>query len=327
LHKRMADLGAITYANKIQGHRAVVLLRQSLFLIRFCKKHKIDVVYSHLQVANFIAVFSQGLIKANVFPCRHHIDEVAIVGNKRALKMEKYVSRKARKIIVVSNAAKRRMIDHEGVNGNKIVVIRLGYDFSLYGEPDPEKVSSIRKKTACGLLLVIMARMSENKRHIIGIEVMELLKKEGLDIKMLILGDGDERKNLEDAVKKKNLEDTVIFTGFVTNIIDYLSVADILVSPSIIESSNQVVKEAALLSKPSVVCSGIGDFDEYMIHRENGFLVPKDDAVTGIKNIITEFYSKKDQLKQVGERARKEVLERFDIKDVADKYLALPAQD
>ncbi len=326
IHNRMEKLGAVTRTNYLTNHRAIVLLRQSLFLIRFCRKHKIDVVYSHLQVVNFIAVFSQRLIKAKVFPTRHHIDEVAIVGNKRALKMESYVSRKARKIIVVSNAAKTRMIEHEGVKGEKIVVIRLGYNFSLYGEPDPVNMETIRKKTACQLLLLVMARMLENKRHIIGIELMEKLAKEDLDIKMLMLGDGTERKNLEKAVKEKNLEDRVLFTGFVTNITDYLGVTDLLVNPSIIESSNQVVKEAALLSKPSIVCRGIGDFDEYFVHRENGFLVSKDDTANEMKDIIVEFYNKKDQLKQLGDKMKKEVLQRFDITAVVNQYLALPAE-
>jgi glycosyltransferase involved in cell wall biosynthesis len=55
-----------------------------------------------------------------------------------------------------------------------------------------------------------------------------------------------------------------------------LSAADLIVHPSITEASSSLIKEAGLVNKPVIVCSGVGDFDQYIEHDKNGYLIKGD---------------------------------------------------
>jgi glycosyltransferase involved in cell wall biosynthesis len=215
------------------------------------------------------------------------------------------------------------MINHEGVRPEKIHVINLGYNFDLYHKPHPEKVIQIKKQLNCEFVLVIISRMNASKRHMVAAQVLFELIKKGLNVKMIMMDDGIEKNKVVSFLKEKGIEDKVLFTGFINNTMDHLATADLLLHPSISEASNQVVKEAAFLSIPSVVCKGVGDFEEYIVNEKNGFLVDKENALNEMVSIIQNYYSNKGQLKSMGEKIRAEVLTRFAIEPVCDKYLEL----
>lgn len=323
LHDKMKDMGVSVASHTATGNMVMQLFKQRRFFISYCRKNKIDIVYSHLQFANMIAISSQYFIRARVFPTRHHVDEVRLVGNKNALRIDKLVNKLAKRIIVVSNASMQYMITHENVSADKVKVIPLGYDFARYDKPDPDDVDTIRSGLSCHLVLIVIARMTARKRHIVALEALNQLVNDGLDVKMILLDHGSEEDNLRKFIAEKKLGERVIFTGFLNNTMNYLAAADLILHPSLIESSNQIVKEAALLSKPSIACSGIGDFDEYFRHRENGFLVSIENTADEMYSLVKEYYNKKEELQAMGERMKAEVLRRFDIKTVSEQYLSM----
>jgi glycosyltransferase involved in cell wall biosynthesis len=323
LHGKIEESGVTTASYNPHGPRFFRFIYHWWFLVRYSRKNKIDIVYSHLQLANLIALFAQYFIRAKVIPCRHHVDEIVIVGNKTALRIDKMVNRLAKKIIVVSNAVKRQMTDRENVKADKITVIPLGYIFDLYNKPDPETVLKIKEQMDCHLLLIVIARMTAGKRHIIALQVLNRLVTEGLDIKMLILDRGIEEENLRIFVQENNLNERVIFTGFLNNTMDYVAAADLLLHPSVIEASNQVVREAAILEKPCIVCNDVGDFNEYIIDKQNSFLVTKENTLEEMCGIVREYYYKKDELKKMGARLKEQVLCKFSIENVVEEYLQM----
>jgi len=112
----------------------------------------------------------------------------------------------------------------------------------------------------------------------------------------------------------------VFLLGHIGNVLDYIAAADFLVHPSILESSCVAVKEAGLVEKPVIVCQSIGDFDDYIRHRENGFLVRKDHFVEDASEIILKNMTDLKMLANLGQRLRDDVLTRFDIGNVISKY-------
>jgi glycosyltransferase involved in cell wall biosynthesis len=321
LHNHIESLGAVTIAYSPKGPKAVQFFKHIKFLVIYSRKNKIDIIYSHLQLANLIALLAQYFIRAKVLPCRHHVDEVKIVGNKVAVQIDKWVNRLSGKIIVVSKAAKEFMITREHLKPHKVMVIPLGYNFNRNYKPDFGKIESIRSQMRCNLLLIVISRMTKHKRHIIALETLNRLVKEGFDVKMILLDQGGEKPNLEAYVQKNQLANKVLFAGFVNNIMDYASAAELLLLPSIIESSNQVVRELAHIGKTCIVCSGIGDFDEYIEHGKNGFLVSKENTADEMFQIIKEYYNKKEELVQMGAQLQEKVYSKFGIATVADQYL------
>lgn len=91
--------------------------------------------------------------------------------------------------------------------------------------------------------------------------------------KLVIVGSGDERNNLEELAELLGISDSVIFTGFVDNAKSYLKAFDIFVLPSRSEGLPYVVLEAGVAGLP-VIASRVGGIPEIIDDEENGLLVP-----------------------------------------------------
>ena len=80
-----------------------------------------------------------------------------------------------------------------------------------------------------------------------------MLTEKGEDIKWYVLGDGDQRKQLEALIKKYGLEDRFILPGVVDNPYPYIKQCDIYVHASRYEGKSIAIREAQVLGKPIVV--------------------------------------------------------------------------
>ena len=95
---------------------------------------------------------------------------------------------------------------------------------------------------------------------------------------------------------------------------------DLQVHLSESEASNNVVKEFALLGKPSIVCKNVGDFEDYCTN-ENSYLIKKDFNIVDLKSIVIRAINNKQELKRKGEELRKKIKSLFSIDTVIPKYL------
>jgi glycosyltransferase involved in cell wall biosynthesis len=96
------------------------------------------------------------------------------------------------------------------------------------------------------LVLVNAARMVPEKEQMDIVRCAALLKAQGVtDIKFLILGDGEERGALEEAIRDGGLEGQVLLMGFRQNVYDYLSISDAYLLPSSREGFPVSLLEAA----------------------------------------------------------------------------------
>jgi glycosyltransferase involved in cell wall biosynthesis len=104
--------------------------------------------------------------------------------------------------------------------------------------------------------IINVGRFAKVKRHDILIKAFSLLNDK--NIKLILIGDGEERKNIEDLIKKLNIEDKVILLGFLENPYPFIKNANVLVSSSENEGFGNVIIEALSLNTPTVCTSTIG---------------------------------------------------------------------
>lgn len=302
-------------------------LRHFFFLVSFCRKHKVDALWSHLQTCNIVAVFAQFFIRARVVIFRHHFHAVikergmkAVNGNERLF--EKIICRLAKEIVVPSLEVYNGMIRYEEVPAGKIFVIPYVYDFSEYPLPDPSVVASIKEQHRAKLLVIVASRMIAMKRHMMVLPVFAALIRKGLDIKVMLMDEGPEKQALQEYVSGQGLNDRIFFPGYKTNIIDYLSAADLLVHPSATEASSSLVKEVALQEKAVIVCSGVGDFDQYIEHGKNGFLVNPGNEDKQFTDYISYIYDHPEEAAAMGKALHRQVMSMFTLSPATmDIYL------
>lgn len=308
---------------KVKSIKKIGYLKKIYHLIYYCNKNKIDVVNSHTQVNNFILSIAQFFINAKCIMTRHHSDYVYNGNNRMAKIFDKIINKLSKNIIAISDKVKDQMINVEGVNLNKIIRINNAYDFSLF-PPVNKKMKNqiitnhdIRGKD---IVLLNVGRMIPLKRQALLLELVYLLKKEAFDIKLLLIGSGQLKEGLVKIAEDFEITNEVVFTNQVNNIRDYMDCCDLQVHLSESEASNNVVKEFALLGKPSIICKTVGDFEDYCTSK-NSYLIPKDFSIINLKSIVVQIINNKKDLVKKGEEMKSTVKSIFSIDNVIPKYL------
>lgn len=325
LHEQLIDLGIESFSSNINSNnRLIYYLKQFFLLNKFCKKKHIDIVFSNLQQANIIAVFSQFFISSSVIIFRHHFNYVNLLNikptdietNRNEFFFDKIINRLAKKIIVPSNSVKECMVKYEGANEEKISVMQYLYDFTRYHKPSEKTVNELRKKYSAKLILLMCSRLIKLKGHSMVFSVINSIVKEtGADIKMLVLDDGPEKAELEKYILEHQLENYIFMLGYCNDIVSVMASCELMIHPSLTEASNSAVKEMALLGKTSVVCAGVGDFSDYFVNEVNGFIINPNEAESEIKKIILNAYNNKNLLIEMGDKLGKTVKARFGVTD------------
>ncbi len=318
IHRELEKMNIRTFFHPVTGNKFYRLFSQILFLLGFCRKKKINVVHSHLQDANLISVFAQFLIKGRVVIFRHHFSIYDKPGerikrNRNEALGEKIINILAPEITVPSRMTYNSMIKIENVNQNKIGIVPYTYDFDKYNKPNLEHVAELIHQYPAELRLVMCSRLIKGKQHLEVFVAFEELVKTGLDLILFILDDGPERINLEEYVKNRNLKEKIIFLGFRKDFMDFMAASDLLVHPSIAESSNSSVKEMGLAGKTVAVCKGVGDFEDYIVDNQSGYYIDPEQMIESLKKIIVKAYRDKNNLGNMGNELKKSVESTFGI--------------
>lgn len=331
LHQIYRQMGAEVYSYVVARKNALQWYMAHLrYLRKFCKEKKIDIIHSHLQQTNLLAVLVQYFISARVIVFRHHgkfhhlVDDPILKPHPNEVLVDKVINHLAKTIIVPGVGVKQLMLEKEKVDESKVKLIPYMYDFEQMGRLDIAAIRKIRVQYQAKLLLIMVSRLTPYKRHHIILPLIRKLVEEGLDIRMLIMDDGPEEVSIKNYIEKYQLQDHIFTPGFRGNILEYVAAADVLVHPSLTEASNSAVKEAGVLQKAVLVCKGVGDFDDYIRHGENGFMLNPSTYVQEAEPIIRNLYKSTEKINAIGQALAKEVRRRFGIRqDVIDLYESL----
>ena len=314
LHLRQLGIPVITYSPSFKN-RLVKYIVLPLILTWIVKRLKTDVVHSHTQKPNFIAVLSRFFHRARIIAFRHHFRPKGIHFSMGEYIMDKIINLLAPVIAVPAMAVKNGITKWENVYPSKIAVVPYIYDFSLYPLPDPLKVKALKERYSAKLLLIMVSRLIWLKRPLLVFKVARHLIEKGLDIKLIVMGDGPLKSQLAEWIQKNGLQNRIFLLGFKTEIMNYMAAADMLVSASMTDASNSSAKEMALLEKLVAVPSYVGDFAEYIIDEWNGFLLPANNVPAKLKEVIEKVYSNPQAYTHLGKRLKQTVIKRFDARN------------
>lgn len=325
LHNELHQNNIRTYTYVIKKNNSLLYYLKHLFyLVNFCKKHNINIVYSHLQQANIISVFAQYFCKTYFYICRHHSSVSGSDKNFNQSLFDKIINRYSKLIIVPSKIVYKQVNEVERVSCSKIKLINYGYDFEKYPKPNLIEIENIRKKYCAKMILVKIARLVPGKRYDILFAVInKLVNEEKMDIKLLVISDGPLLNEFRVYLRDNNLEENIFLLGEVSNVIDYISIADAIPLLSEAEASNSVIKEAGLVNKCVIVCRGVGDFDDYIEDEISGLFMDKMNPFEDLKKHLTNIYESKVNKDKLGNNLHISVMNNFSIDHVINNYNTL----
>lgn len=144
---------------------------------------------------------------------------------------------------------------------------------------NPIPIKEIKQKAAeklenfpTGKVFASIGRLHTRKGYHKLIEAHKRLIDEGLHHSIIIVGDGEEMKNLTNQAIKNNVEKTFILVGNKMNPYPYINHADYFILPSESEAWPLVIAEALVLQKP-IIATNVGDIGMMIKDKETGFLI------------------------------------------------------
>ncbi len=151
--------------------------------------------------------------------------------------------------------------------------------------------------------IVSVGRLSAEKRFDRLIEAHKALLNEGILNKLLIIGEGDERKNLEQLIKTLDIQKTVTLSGFKNNPYPYIKNAELLVCSSDYEGFSSFVAEGLILGK-AIVTTKCNGMEELLGISEYGIITECDTKALseGIKNLLVDKSLKEEYEMNASER-------------------------
>lgn len=141
------------------------------------------------------------------------------------------------------------------------IVMENGVDFPR-GPADPERCEALRRELSLPPdvpVYLFVGRMMWYKGIRIILEALAALRRRGRDFRMLLVGDGMERREMEQLTRELRLDDICLFTGAVRDrekLRAYFSLSDLFLFPSTFDTNGIVVREAAACGTTSVLVRG-----------------------------------------------------------------------
>lgn len=289
-------------------------------LFSFVRANNIDVVIAHQQIPALIAGIVRKLMKFTLIFVRHNSDEDYHLSYAKAKWLNRFTNWLTPIKVAPSSVVQKHWEQKERVPQKQIRRINYGYNFQQYEKPVTTQVESIKAQYPTSFRVLSIARLSAAKRHNLAFEVIEKLVKQGIDCKLLCLGNGPLRKELEVLINEKGLQQHIFLLGRKENIFDYISAADAFLHLSMSEASNSAVKEVGLCRKPVIVCKQVGDFEDYIVNKENGFLIDKNNPIEEAVEILKNLAQHKISKEEIGAKLYETIMEQFEINRISDAY-------
>ena len=219
-----------------------------------------------------------------------------IEGFKISNKLRKFFYKRANVIIAQTQYAKAILFEQFGHTN----IITIPNFLNEFKDLKIERVNEI----------VCVGRLIKSKGHDYLIKAFSMVDNE--DWKLIIVGDGPEKSNIEELTLSLGLSSKVLFVGNQKEVNAYYQRAKIFAFPSLTEGFPNVLIEAMACGTP-VIAFNRGSVNEVV-----------DEHITGYKvSDITEMENAVSKISFIDRTTcRNKALERFDVKSIAKQYLA-----
>jgi glycosyltransferase involved in cell wall biosynthesis len=177
-------------------------------------------------------------------------------------------------VICVGDVLREQVVDWEMLPSKKLRTIYSGIDFKEY----IPRCSAFQKKQELGVeaawpIVGCVGRLSEQKAQYHLIDAISNLRKKYPEIRLILVGDGELRSQLEKQICDNALSSNVLLLGERNDIADLLNIFDVYAMCSLWEGVGRALTEAMYWRLP-IVATAVNGVKELIKHEETGLLTP-----------------------------------------------------
>lgn len=302
-------------------------LRAGRRLVKILSERRVDILHSHLFYSSLFASPVGWWCRVPVIVETPHIREAWRHGwLKGRFVVDRLVGRFVDHYIAVSESNARYLTQEKRLPARKVVVIQNGCDLTRF---DPSRVVPAGVKRSLGFgvddpVLVVIARLERQKGHRVLLEALPAVHRQFERARVVCVGDGALRGELEREVANLGLAGSVRFVGYQSDVTDWLALADVVVLPSFFEGLPLVTIEALAAARP-VVATAVDGTPEVVVDGKTGLTVPPGDS-TRLAGAICRLLGNGELRRALGRAGRRWVEAHFSaerqIQRTQEFYLA-----
>lgn len=288
-------------------------IRAVMRIISICRNENIDVIIANGGREYWPAALAAKCLGKKVLFVRHQTDRIR--------KTTRWLIHTHVAAVVAVSGAVKRALGTSGIRADKITVIPNSIQLEKF---DPSHIDreAIRKELGIAANESLIGAIGKLNR---GKGVYELLRAVGMiaegnsSVKLVFVGDGQEREGLRKEAERLGIGDKVFFTGVRKDVERMYAAMDIFVLPSTCsEAFGMVIIEAMAMGKP-VIGTMVGGIPELITDRKNGILVPPGDE-KALAEAIRIYLADRDFSSRVASAGRQTVESEFSDRTLGDRF-------
>ncbi|MGV8146113.1 MAG: glycosyltransferase [Alkaliphilus sp.] len=310
--EELKDYDIIHIKSPLDSKNIKDMLMSFSILYKAVKEYNIDIIHAHGRIAALISKIVAACQKVNfmttshaLFDCRSPFRYLTFWGDE---------------VIAVSEDVKQHLIKCFAVDDSKITVIPNGISEKKFNPkidyPNSIEELGLKQNTK---KVVYVSRITGDLAELakLVIEAGLILNKNTVDAEIIIVGDGEQFKELEAIAKEANETDDVIrMLGKRVDIAKILSIADVVIAVG------RTALEAMAMGKPVVIAGGEGYSglltpDNYELIEKTNFTGRDIGSLVSSQQlsdkIISVFELQKNELREINEFTRAKIVETYYI--------------
>ncbi len=302
-------------------HDFVVLIQ----LKNFISKNKYHIVHTHSTKAGILGRIAAWLARAPIIIHHNHANPYHRFQNyfvRNFYKLaEKFAGYFCDIIASVTHTIVDEMVTDSLAPRAKFRVIRSGFDIDKFRRFDNSNDVLVKEKygiTKEDVLIGKIARLSIIKGHIYLLKAFDRVSKEVPNAKLLFIGSGENKEQLQQIINEKKLNDKIIFTGLIPpdEIPSIISILDIVVHTALLEGLPRVFTQSMLMGKP-VISFNLDGAHEVIKDGKNGYLIEPLN-INMLSDRIIDLASNINKAREFGNYAKNNIKDDFTIEAMVE---------
>jgi glycosyltransferase involved in cell wall biosynthesis len=224
------------------------------------------------------------------------------------------------RFVAVGRSVRQALIDNEGILPQRIQVVYNGisHESTTGAWVDRGKVRRELHMSEEDFIVLQVARLDKIKDHRTAIQACACAARREPRIRLLIVGDGEERSAIEQQIKNQSLENRVTMLGERNDIHRLLAVADAFLLTSVSEGIPVTIIEAMTSALP-VVSTDVGGVPEIITDGVNGLLAGAGD-VNGIAEALLRICRDAELRARIASQAQLDAESNFSEERMVHEY-------
>ncbi len=301
------------------GRKAGIDIGVSRTLARFCRKYEVSVIHAHQYTPFFYASLSRFWDRRLPLVFTEHGRHFPDLRSRKRVVANRFLLGRNDRVVAVGNHVRDALVQNEGLSPQRIQVIYNGIDVDAFHQSS-EVRDDVRQELGIRsdeIAVFQVARLNKLKDHATALRALQRLKH-NQNIRLFLVGEGEERLNIQAMIVETGLQATVTLLGGRDDVSRLMNAADIFLLTSISEGIPLTLIEAMATFVPCVA-TDVGGVAEVVVDGETGWLaVAGDDAALASR--IEQLATQREVRLEFGVNGRKRVQQFFSDSKMHAEY-------